>query len=84
MNLTPEERQIGRDNYYQVVSDHEQYTRRDILKQALAFGGVSAAGVGAIYFGYKKVNNPVRIGIIGTGDEGNVLIGALNPDYVQV
>ncbi|MCH7729505.1 MAG: Gfo/Idh/MocA family oxidoreductase, partial [Planctomycetes bacterium] len=32
----------------------------------------------------STLNRPVRIGIIGTGDEGNVLIGALNPDFVQV
>ena len=37
-----------------------------------------------MYFKYTKVDNPVRIGFIGTGDEGGVLIGALTPDYVQV
>jgi predicted dehydrogenase len=30
------------------------------------------------------VEKPLRVGIIGTGDEGGVLIGALNPDYVDV
>ena len=34
-------------------------------------------------FGYEKVKDPVRVGVIGTGDEGNVLIGAINPDYVR-
>ncbi|HEV3340679.1 MAG TPA: Gfo/Idh/MocA family oxidoreductase, partial [Pirellulales bacterium] len=34
--------------------------------------------------GYTKVNDPVRVGVIGTGDEGNVLIGAITPDYLQV
>jgi predicted dehydrogenase len=48
---------------------------------AIAVGG---AGLGGMYFKYSKVDNPVRIGFIGTGDEGSVLIGALNPDYVQV
>ena len=37
-----------------------------------------------IYFGYGEVTDPVRIGVIGVGDEGGVLIGALNPNYVQV
>ena len=37
-----------------------------------------------MYFGYDKVKDPVRVGVIGTGDEGNVLIGAVTPDYVQV
>lgn len=84
MNLTPEQREVGRDNYYDVVSDYDRMTRRGFLQNVVAFGGVGAAGVGAYYFGYHKPNNPVRIGFIGTGDEGNVLIGALNPDYVQV
>ncbi len=81
MNLTPEEREIGRDNYYDVVG----HTRRDFLKGALAAGIGSSAAAGAMYFGYESsVGDPVRIGVIGTGDEGNILIGALNPDYVQV
>lgn len=81
MNLTPEQKAIGKDNFNQVIGD----TRRDFLKKGLAAGVVSGAGLGSMYFGYgAKVADPVRIGIIGTGDEGNVLIGALNPDYVQV
>ena len=40
--------------------------------------------LGAMYFGYDKITNPVRVGVIGTGDEGNVLISAINPEYVQV
>ena len=80
MNLTPEERQIGQDNYNDVLS----VSRRDFLKGVVAAGAVSGAGLGAAYFGYKAVTNPVRVGIIGTGDEGQVLIGALTPDYVDV
>ena len=30
------------------------------------------------------MKSPLPIGIIGTGDEGGVLIGALNPEYVDV
>jgi len=80
MNLTPEETQIGKDNYYGAL----EHTRRDFLKGVIAAGAVSGAGLGAMYFGYGKVADPVRVGIIGTGDEGNVLIGAINPDYIQV
>src|SRR5918992_1016455 len=79
--LTPEEREVGRDNYHEAVS----VTRRDfLLTNVLGASALSAAGLGAAYFNYEKVANPVRVGIIGTGDEGNVLIGALNPNYVQV
>jgi predicted dehydrogenase len=59
-------------------------TRRDLLKNIVAAGAVSGAGLGAMYFGYDKVKDPVRVAVIGTGDEGNVLIGGCNPDYVTV
>lgn len=88
MNLTPDEREVGRDNYYDVLNDYDRQTlhrhRRGFLKQVIAAGGVTAAGIGALYFNYGRPANPVRIGVIGTGDEGNVLIGALNPNYVEV
>jgi predicted dehydrogenase len=80
MNLTPEERQVGQDNYYDALS----VSRRDFLKGVIAAGAVSGAGLGAMYFGYSAVENPVRIGIIGTGDEGQVLIGGCTPQYVDV
>jgi predicted dehydrogenase len=80
MNLTPEERQVGQDNYHDVLS----VSRRDFLKSVVATGAVSGAGLGAMYFGYQTVANPVRIGIIGTGDEGQVLIGGCTPEYVDV
>lgn len=82
MNLTPEEREIGRDNYYSAVTSFEESTRRGFLKNVIATGAV--AGLGALYFGYGRPERPVRIAVIGSGDEGNVLIGALNPDYVDV
>lgn len=81
MNLSPEEKEIGQDNYYEALG----YTRREFLMGGLAAGVGTAAAAGAMYFGYETtLNNPVRVGVIGTGDEGNVLIGALNPDFVQV
>jgi predicted dehydrogenase len=80
MNLTPEEKQVGRENYFDAVG----YTRRDFLRNVVATGVVSGGGLGAAYFGYAKVGDPVRVGMIGTGDEGGVLIGAINPDYLQV
>jgi predicted dehydrogenase len=78
--LTAEQKQIGQDNYYEAVG----VTRRDFIKGVAAAGAVSGAGLGAMYFGYGKVNDPVRVGVIGVGDEGNVLLGGCTPDYVEV
>ncbi len=80
MNLTPEERQVGRDNFNHALD----VSRRDFLKGVVASGAVAAGGLGAMYFGYGTVEKPVRVGVIGTGDEGNVLIGAINPSYLEV
>ena len=78
MNLSPEEKKIGKDNFDEAVGT----TRRDFLKSTIAAGSVAA--VGGLYFKYDAVAEPLRVGIIGTGDEGGVLIGALNPDYIDV
>ncbi len=81
MYLTPEEKAIGRENYYEAVAVNRREFLQGVLASTLAAGGAS---LGAAYFGYGKVGDPLRVGIIGTGDEGNVLIGAINPDYIQV
>ncbi|MDO4586209.1 MAG: Gfo/Idh/MocA family oxidoreductase [Planctomycetia bacterium] len=60
-------------------------SRRNFLIGGTLAVAVPAAGLGAFYYGYSKVKgNPVRVAALGTGDEGNVLLGAINPDYVQV
>jgi predicted dehydrogenase len=82
MNLSPEEKKIGKENFHEAVGT----TRRDFLKGGIA-ATVAAGGVGALggyYFGYQKFSDPLRVGVIGTGDEGNVLIGAINPEYIDV
>jgi predicted dehydrogenase len=82
MNLSPEEKQIGKQNFDEAVGT----TRREFLQTSVLVGGAAAAaGLGSIYFGYgPRLDDRLRVGIIGTGDEGGVLIGALNPDYIDV
>src|SRR5215469_2640623 len=80
MDLTPEEKAVGKSNFQSAIG----VTRREFLEGAVAAGVVSGAGLGSFYYGYKKVENPVRIGVIGTGDEGGVLLGAHTPDYLNV
>jgi predicted dehydrogenase len=82
--LSSEQREVGAQNYYSAIGSYYDVNRRDFLRGIIAAGAVSGAGLGAAYFGYGKVNDPVRIAVIGTGDEGSVLIGGCNPDYVDV
>ena len=57
MVLTPEQEQIGRQNFGGAVA----VTRRDFLSGVTA----GAAGIGALYFGYEDfVGDPVRTGIM--------------------
>ena len=77
MNLTPEQEQIGKDNFNEAVS----FTRRDFLTTAAAAG----TGLGAAYFGYEELKGkPVKVGFIGTGDEGSVLITQHPPEYMEI
>jgi predicted dehydrogenase len=81
MNLTESEKWIGKENFDDAIG----ITRRDFLTGTLAAGLATGAGLGSIYFGYgKSVGSPLRVGVLGTGDEGSVLIGAHNPDYLNV
>ena len=81
MNLTEQQKQIGKENFADAVA----ITRRDFLGGAVAAGLASGAGLGSIYFGYgRSVGDPLRVGVLGTGDEGSVLIGSHNPDYLNV
>lgn len=83
MNLTPEQRKLGRENFYNAVGA----TRRDFLQGALA-AVPAGAGITAYlsreYFGYGNLQGgPVRAGLIGTGDEGGILLTQSNPDYLE-
>ncbi len=81
MNLSESQKTIGKENFTDVVN----ITRRDFLTGTLAAGIATGAGLGSIYFGYgKSVGDPLRVGVLGTGDEGSVLLGAHNPDYLNV
>ena len=61
------------------------FTRRDFVVGTLAAGAVIGGGLGGFYFGYDKaIGSPLRVGVIGTGDEGSVLLGAINPEFIEV
>ena len=82
MNLTAEQRAIGKENFHAAIGS--DLTRRDFLKGSVAAAGAAGIGLGAHYFAYSRVTDPIRVGMIGTGDEGSVLIGAHTPDYAKI
>ena len=83
MDLTPEHKAIGKENFKAAIGS--PVLRRSFLKEGIQKGIASGAGLGPYYFGYgESVSAPLRVGVLGTGDEGSVLIGAINPNFIQV
>jgi predicted dehydrogenase len=83
MQLTPEQIQVGSENFSRVSNglNDSDVSRRDFLKAAAA----GTVGLGAAYFGYKKLDGDrVRVGFIGTGDEGNILLTQHPPEYMDI
>ena len=75
MYLTPDQTETGKRNFYTVLGQ----MRGDYLRESLA-----ADHVGRFYFGYGKVDEPIRAAIIGTGNEGTAaMIEQSPPDYLR-
>jgi predicted dehydrogenase len=80
--LTPEQKAAGKANFERAVGT-QALNRRDFMKGMLAAGAVLPISAAA-YFGYHKAQgNPVKAGLIGSGDEGGVLVGEHNPEYLE-
>src|SRR5262249_2964492 len=81
IDLTPEQRATGQANFANTTNG---LTRRGFMK-SLAVAGASVAVVSpAVYFGYQKMQGkPVKAALIGGGDEGGVLVGEHNPEYLE-
>ena len=91
MYLTPEEKKVGQENFLAAVGSRhvrrskDKAASRDFLLGGIQKGIASRKGLGSYYYGYESsVKEPVRVGVIGTGDEGSVLIGAINPEFIEV
>jgi len=83
MYLTPEQRAIGKENFNAAAGSKP--IRRELLKKTINAQASSGNGLGELYFGYgNSLGEPLRVGVIGTGDEGCVLIGAVNPKFIAV
>jgi predicted dehydrogenase len=82
IDLTPEQKAVGKANFERVVG-HYGLTRRDFMKGLLA-AGATLPVTAAVYYGYSKLHGkPVKTGLIGAGDEGGVLVGEHNPDFLE-
>jgi predicted dehydrogenase len=80
--LKPEQREAGKTNFQRAVGEHG-LTRRDFMKGLLA-AGTTVPVTAAVYYGYQKLHgSPVKVGLIGAGDEGGVLVGEHNKDYLE-
>ena len=100
LDLTPEQKATGKANFEQASgdlaragkmdtmttgADSAKPDRRDVLKAGLAAGAVVPVSA-AVYYGYSawQGNRAVKTALIGTGDEGGVLIGDHNPEYNEI
>jgi predicted dehydrogenase len=94
LDMTPEQKETGKANFHRVVgklaeADNEAarqgLTRRRFMQGLIGAGAVLPISAAA-YFGYTNSgfrDRPVRAGLIGAGDEGGVLVGAHNPNFVK-
>lgn len=82
LDLSPDEKLYGQANFANVSQD---LTRRGFMKSLVVAGGAVAVAGSAAYFGYQKMGGkPIKVAMIGTGDEGGVLIGEHNPEYLEI
>ena len=75
MYLTAEQKEIGKQNFLAALGS----LRRDFLAKSL-----DADSVGRYYFGYGKVDKPVKAAIVGVGNEGcEAMIKQSSPAYLE-
>jgi predicted dehydrogenase len=96
LDMTPEQKAIGKDNFNRAIGQlaaadaapARGMTRRNFMKGLVVAGAVAPVAAAA-YYGYASErfgnggHRAVRAGIIGTGDEGGVLVGEHNPQYLE-
>ncbi|MCI0681054.1 MAG: Gfo/Idh/MocA family oxidoreductase [Gemmataceae bacterium] len=90
LDLTPEQKEVGKQNFHRVVGKlgkegvPDGMSRRQFMRGLIA-AGVAAPVTAAAYYGYQNNfrERPVKAGLIGSGDEGGVLVGEHNPAYVE-
>src|SRR5262245_1634107 len=81
LDLTAEQKELGKGNANAAVGD---LTRRGFMK-SMAIGAAGLAPVAAAtYYGFEAMKGrPLRAALIGTGDEGGVLLVDHDPKYIE-
>jgi predicted dehydrogenase len=81
LDMTVEQKTLGKENMARTA---DGLTRRGFMKSMMVAGAAVVPVSTAVYYGYKGLEGkPVRTGLIGGGDEGGVLVGEHNPDFLQ-
>jgi predicted dehydrogenase len=81
LDLTPDQKSLGKANFHDVSGE---LTRRGFMKSLVVAGGAVAVAAPAAYFGYQRLDGkPVKAALIGGGDEGGVLVGEHNPEFLE-
>src|SRR6266516_4813522 len=97
LDMTPEQKETGKGNFARVVGklaeDDQATHEREGISRRRFMQGLIAAGAtipvsAAAYFGYRhhgfpNAMRPVKAALIGAGDEGGVLVGEHNPNFVK-
>src|SRR6516162_1070110 len=99
LDMTPEQKETGKGNFNRVVGKlaeadaqaQEQQaqgiTRRRFMQGMIAAGATvpvsAAAYFGYRYHGFPTTMRPVKAALIGAGDEGGVLVGEHNPNFLK-
>jgi len=83
IDTTPEQKEVGKDNFARAA---EGLTRRGFMKSLALAGGALVPAAAATYFGYQKLNggDAVKAAVIGTGDEGGVLMSEHPKDFLRI
>jgi predicted dehydrogenase len=89
LDLTPEQKEVGRKNFAQAAGDLARMPAgpdRRTFMGSLAAGAAVVPLSAAVYFGYDswKGGRAVKTALIGAGDEGGVLIGEHNPEFLEI
>lgn len=81
LDLTADQKDLGRANAANVMNE---LSRRGFMKSLAIGAGGGAAVSAASYYGYTGFGDkPVRTALIGAGDEGGILVGEHNPDFLR-